>query len=248
MRTPGAASTKAILLCVLGVVGELLEMQIAVAAPLDHFAWSTVASPQSTGAPFNAVLTASDSAGSSVSNYSGNVTISAEIAAIPALVISEVDIGNTNQVEFTNPSTNSIDISGWRVAFYDLTKWPQPTTTFTIPAGTICPPESVFVIAAKGVAPGTFPLFFLGTPLQWNRFYGQVAVSLLNQTNALVDFFCASTGYPYLITNPVPIIPGGWFGGPVPLNATLAYTVQRQGNSTSARLWTGSRPTGRLEF
>lgn len=220
----------AILLCALTLVGVLLETRIAGAAPLDHFAWSAVASPQGAGAPFSAALSANDDAGNLVSNYFGNVTVSAEILSVPPLVISEVDNGNPNQVEFTNPSTNSIDVSGWKVAFYDWTRWPQPTTIFTIPAGTICPPQSVFVIAARGVAPGIFPMFFIGSPLQWNRVSDPVAVSLLNQTNGLVDFFCASTAYPYLINNPAPILPGGWFGGPVPLNANLAYTYQRQGD------------------
>jgi uncharacterized repeat protein (TIGR01451 family) len=220
----------AILLCALTLVGVLLKTRSAGAAPLDHFSWSIIASPQGAGAPFTATLMASDDAGNLVSNYFGNLNVSAEILSAPPLVISEVDNGYTNQVEFTNPSTNSIDVSGWKVAFYDPSKWPQPRTIFSIPAGTICPPESVFVIAAGGVAPGTFPVFFIGSPLAWSRFSYPIAVSLLNQTNGLVDFFCASTAYPYLITNPVPILPGGWFGGPVPLNVNLAYTYQRQGD------------------
>ncbi|MGA3269003.1 MAG: lamin tail domain-containing protein, partial [Verrucomicrobiota bacterium] len=223
------APTPAILLYVLALTGVTSEMRTA-ATPLDHFAWSTVASPQSTGTPFSAVLTANDNAGNLVSNYSGNVSVSTEILSVPPLVISEVDNGTTNQVEFTNPSTNSVDVSGWQVAFYDFSKWPQPAMVFTIPAGTVCPPQSVFVIAAGGVAPGAFPRFFLGTALRWGRISDPVAVSLLNRTNGLVDFFCASTGYPYLVTNPVPVLPGGWFGAPVALNANLNYTYQRQGD------------------
>jgi hypothetical protein len=229
----------AILLCAFTLVGVLLETQMAIAAPLDHFAWNAVASPQGAGVPFSAALTANDNAGNLVSNYSGSVSVSAEILVVPPLVISEVDNGYTNQVEFTNPSTNSINVSGWKVAFYDLAKWPQPTTIFTIPNGTICPPQSVFVIAAGGVAPGIFPMFFIGSRLEWIPYSYPVAVSLLNQTNGLVDFFCASAAYPYLISNPVPILPAGWFGGPVPLNANLAYTYQRQGdfNQRQALNW-----------
>jgi hypothetical protein len=141
-----------------------------------------------------------------------------------------VDNGYTNQVEFTNPSTNSVDVSGWTVAFYDRTRWPQPAAKFTIPAGTVCPPQSVFVITAGGIGPGALPNFYIGASLAWNFSANPLAVSLLNQTNGLVDFFCASTAYAFLITNPVPIIPGSWFGAPNQLNFNSAYTYQRQGN------------------
>lgn len=230
-KITGSSRILAILICVLTLFGELLATRMTSAAPLDHFAWSTVASPQGAGAPFSAALAANDDAGDLVSNYFGNITVSAEILSVPPLVITELDNGTSNRVEFTNPSTNCVDVSGWNVAFYDQSKWPQPTKIFTIPAGTICPPQSVFVIGAGGVAPGIFPTFFIGSPLLWTRFSSTpTAVLLLNQTNGLVDFFCAAAGNPYLITNPVPIIPSGWFGGAVPLNANQSYTYQRQGN------------------
>ena len=160
-----------------------------------------------------------------------NINISAETLAVTPMVISEVDNGTTNQVEFTNPSTNSVDISGWSVVFYDWTRWPRPSTIFTIPAGTICAPQSAFVVSAGGVAPGAFPTFYTGAWSGWYWFYpNPIAVALLNQTNRVVDFFCASTAFPYLITNPVPIIPGAWIAGPVPMISNPAYTFQRQGD------------------
>jgi len=239
----------AIVLFALTLSSELLELRIAAAAPLDHFVWSTVPSPQKAGAPFNAALTASDGAGILISSYNGNIAISAEILSVPQLVNSEVDNGNTNQVEFTNPSTNSIDISGWNVVFYDLNKWPQPTKIFTIPAGTFCPPQSVFVITAGGVAPGNFPTFFLGSPLRWNRFSNPIAVSLLNQTNGLVDFFCASTGYPNLIGSPVAILPGGWLGDPVQASSlNPAYTFQRQGDFNHQQAVDWFQTNGSIRF
>lgn len=111
----------ALLLFTVTISGFLSYAQTSCAASLDHFTWDIVASPQSAGTPFNAALTASDSGGNVVSNFSGNVTISTETVAAPQMVISEVDSGSTNQVEFTNPSTNSVDVSRWRVAFYDST-------------------------------------------------------------------------------------------------------------------------------
>ena len=227
-RSPVAAL--GILICGLTITGEFLETGAVNAAPLDHYTLSTMGAAQAAWAPFSAWVTANDNTGNVVSNYSGDITISAEILSVPPLVISEVDNGTTNRVEFTNPSTNSVDVSGWSVAFYGLPKWSQPAGIFTIPAGTICPPQSVFVITAGGVVPGNFPTFFLGSPLAWFRVSDPVAVALLNQTNGLMDFFCASTGYPALISNPVPILPSGWFGGPVTLNGNSAYTYQRQSN------------------
>ena len=109
------AGSLAILVYAVTLVGAMLETQMTGAAPLDHFAWSTVASLQAAGAPFNAALTARDGAGNLISSYYGNVAISAEILSVLPLVISEVDNGITNRVEFTNPSTNAVDISGWKV-------------------------------------------------------------------------------------------------------------------------------------
>src|SRR5262245_34498220 len=44
----------AILICALTLVGEWVATRTTSAAPLDHFAWNTVASPQTAGAPFSA--------------------------------------------------------------------------------------------------------------------------------------------------------------------------------------------------
>jgi uncharacterized repeat protein (TIGR01451 family) len=200
------------------------------ANPLDHFVWGPIPSAQQSAVPFSASLMAADNNNNLLSNYSGNVAVSAKILSVPGLLISEVDNGTTNQVEFTNPSTNSVNASGWTVVFYGRTTWPQPSRQFNIPAGTVCPPQSVFVIAAGGIAPGVFPRFFIGAPLAWSLSANPVAVALLDNTNRLVDFFCATTAYPYLITNPVPIIPTGWLGAPVQQNPNSSYTYQRQGN------------------
>src|SRR5689334_367148 len=66
-----------------------------IAASVDHFGWAVVASPQAVGVPFATSVTAYDSSGNWVSNYSGSVTIRAEALSNPTLLISEVDIGNT---------------------------------------------------------------------------------------------------------------------------------------------------------
>jgi len=211
------------------LISFLMAAKTARSAPLDHFVWSPVATPQTAAVPFGMTITATDASGNLVSNYSGNATVSGESLTGPGMVISEVDNGTTNQVELTNPSTNSVDVSSWTVAFYDVTKWPQPSRIFTIPAGTTSPPLSVFVIAAGGVAPGVFPNFQIGASLAWSRFSANpIAVTLLNQTKGLVDFFCASTAYPFLITNPVTILPSAWLGAPVAFNLNPSDTFQRQ--------------------
>lgn len=231
--------TRAFLFWAFMMLCGLLGTYEVSAGSLDHFSWITIPSPERAGAPFGASLTANDNAGGLVSNYSGTIHVSAQIPAVSPVVISEVDNGNTNQVEFTNPSTNSVDVSGWKVVFYSWISWPRPVTIFTIPAGTICPPESVFAISSGGVAPGSFPAFSTGTLLFWNQYAGPLAVSLLNPTNGLVDFFCASTAIPAFINTPVPVLPNGWIGGAVPLNTNLAYTYQRQGvfNQRQAVNW-----------
>jgi uncharacterized repeat protein (TIGR01451 family) len=248
LKTTHNADLPAILFCAL-MLAVFSETRTAGAASLDYFTWNTVASPRPAGAPFNAVLLANDSSGNVISNYSGSVTVSAKTQTTSPLVISEVDNGTTNQVELTNPSTNSADISGWQVVFYDSTRWPQPVTTFTIPTGTICPPGGVFTIAEGGITPGIFPMFRTGSTLNWTTTANPVAVSLLDTTSHARDFFCASTAFPFLITNPVPVLPGVWYGGPVSLNSSSGNTYQRQGNFNQRQAvnWTAtSRSVGIL--
>lgn len=200
------------------------------ATSLDHFSWNPIESPQVAGAPIKATITARDSAEQVVADFNGSVSVSAQILSIPPLVISEVDNGNYSRVEFTNPSTNPVDISGWKAVYYDLEHWPQPVRTFIFPAGTICAPQSVFTIIPGGVPPGVYPNFSSDGPIMENpNNLSPIAMSLLNHTNGLIDFFCASTGYPFFITNPVPIRSSDWIG--MPTSARIAYkSYQRQGN------------------
>jgi len=72
-------------------------------------------------------------------------------------------------------------------------------------------------------------MFSTGSALQWTS-SPAVAVLMMNPTNGLEDFFCASTAYPYSIYSPILVIPSGWYGATVPLNSNPAYTYQRQGN------------------
>src|ERR1039457_3739378 len=88
-RSPVAAL--GILICGLTITGEFLETGAVNAAPLDHYTLSTMGAAQAAWAPFSAWVTANDNTGNVVSNYSGDITISAEILSVPPLVISEVD-------------------------------------------------------------------------------------------------------------------------------------------------------------
>ncbi|MGB2823785.1 MAG: lamin tail domain-containing protein, partial [Phycisphaerae bacterium] len=167
--------------------------------------------------------------------------------AAPTVVISEVDTGGTDWIEFTNVSTTSVNISGWQITWYDWNSYPAPQGTFTIPGRTVCAVGETFVLTEQGTVPGTYPNFYTGANISWNNNLSgnEVVVLLQDGSGDVVDVMCAVDGDPAAITSPISIPPIEWMGPPVSANTNTALTYQRIGSAdhNDASDWTAAAPS-----
>ncbi|EEF59452.1 hypothetical protein, partial [Pedosphaera parvula] len=127
---------------------------------------------------------------------------------------------------------NPVDVSGWKVVFYDSTSWPAPRVTFAFPTGTICPSGGVFQVTGGGSFPGSYPAFATGINLNWftSPNFPEV-VLLLDAGGNGIDFFCAGQlALPGLITLPISIDNDLWSGPPGIINfSSPTFSYQRSG-------------------
>ena len=210
-----------------------LVIELSARADLDHFYWSAVPSTAQVGEPFFVTLRARGPGNSAYTNFNGTVRVTEMIPAqSPGLLITEVQTVNTNRVELSNVAAAPLDVSGWRVAFYDSASWPAPKAVFALPAGTVCPGYGVFEIRASGLSPGAYPTFYTGVSLTWYIMNNNpVAVLLLDAQGAVVDFFCAGGAYPPYVAVPLSITEAAWSGPPAAVISSYnpALTYQRRG-------------------
>ena len=207
--------------CLLGlaVVIAAISTERSQSATPDAFLWSGVPSNAVAGVPFVAAVRAADADGNTATGYDGIVGLTGRVRApAPRLLISELLTVGGRTVELCNVSQQSVTLGGWKVTFYDSTNWPGPRTSFTFPAGAVCPPAGFFVVYSGGTAPGAYPSYSLGTNLAWagNQAANPIAVLLQDDRGEPVDFVAACGGYPLLINDPLPIPSGLWQGLPLP--------------------------------
>jgi hypothetical protein len=213
--------------------GAMLEIALTGTgiSGLHHFAWDPVPSPQSPGSSFPVRVRAMDRNDEPVTQFSGNVRLSAfgttDLLPVKPVLITEIDIG-TESVEFMNVSGRPVDVSGWRVLLYETPV--APIASVTIPPGSILESNSLFAVTEFGQAPGPWPNLFTGTGVNWLPNSTNLSVMLLDAEGALADF--ATLGSSSSIVNPVDVPPAQWRGGGIPPTAVEFFTsYQRQGFS-----------------
>jgi len=218
-----------------------------VHGPLDHFEWSTIASPQYENAPIAVVVTAMDAHGFTVTDYSGEVTLGGLVSTgtSSSIVISEVTVGTPDAIELTNVSGTSIDIGGWKVLVYDTAHPSTPMLALAVPAGTICPAGGVFVVEELGAGPGAYPHYYTDQNVSWTPF-AATGVLLLDSAGNARDFMAASALDPTTVTDPTTIVPSQWQGAQVAAVGSDAYSYQRVGNNdtSTAADWLTNRAPG----
>jgi uncharacterized repeat protein (TIGR01451 family) len=220
------------------------------AGELHHFEWGPIASPQFIGQRFAVTLTARDDINNPVRDFNEPVNILALAGGGngSAVVMTEVDVAANDRVEFANVSDGIVDLSGWRITLYDSGSWPGALLTVTVPNESRLAPGGVFALNDNGAAPGQFPVLNTGTNVNWNMsgVGNPIAVLLRDAGGNVVDFFCAGTADPSLITAPIRIPPEEWSGLPAFAALPLAsLSIQRTGNrdQNEASDWTGAPAT-----
>lgn len=202
------------------------------------FAWEPVASPKELGKPFAAQFSAHDGGGNVVADFNGVVQLAAtgDGKRPTSVVISEVDTGDFDSVEFTNVSTNTVDVSGWTAFIYDAISWPLPKGSFTLPLGSTVAPGAVFRVM-EGTSPtAVFPNVRAGFLFHWGLSDGlaqvrPVAVLWRDALGGLVDFFCAGEAVPQAIAVPAFVPADEWTGLPLS-GSTMGFdSYQRQGSA-----------------
>src|SRR5262245_10610688 len=87
---------------------------------LDHFTWSPPPVTAVPNQPIPLMLQAQDASNNVVTNFNGSALLTVTVPqALPNILITEVESINDKRVEISNVSTNSVDVSGWRVVLYD---------------------------------------------------------------------------------------------------------------------------------
>lgn len=214
-----------------------------------HFDWSPIEPVQYANQPFPVTVTARDDLNNVVTSFDDEVAIRA-LPGSPvasAVVISEIDTGNNDAVEFFNVSGHPVNISGWQISLYDRRAWPAPVATFTIPTNTTVHTGGLFTLTAFGTAPGQYPNFIAGTNLFWSfaPVSNQVAVLLRDAQGRIVDFVCASEANASQISLPTPIPADEWMGSAIAVNTNIAFSYQRTGfvDHNDQSDWVGTNAT-----
>ncbi len=210
---------------------------------LHHFAWSTISNPQNAGAAFGATLTAQDVGNNTVTGFAGTANLSAYAfaSAASSIVITELNTGTPDEIEFQNTGTAAVDISGWKIYIYDNITFGTSALLFTVPAGTVCAAGQIFRLQESGTAPGTFPQFFTGANINWNPGSADyVGVLVRDAANIPVDFVCAGALAPSGVTSPAAISAAQWSGVQLTAPTNSSYDYLRIGSSdgNTAADWT----------
>jgi len=205
---------------------------------LHRFAWVSIDPNQRVGTPFPVRILAEDERGTVVSNYTGGASLRALASAGtmgPSVVISEVNPGTPDAVEFANVTPEVVAVGNWKVWIYDSSSWPNPRVVFTIPTGSMVAPGQVFRVEELGTAPGTFPLFSAGTNIAWvHQLSGNPILVLLQDTlGNVVDVMAAVNALPADIDMPFDLRVNDWFGDPTPGTLDPSRSFQRIGNADS---------------
>lgn len=206
-------------------VGTIVN-EDAVAGLVTSFRWQGLPATVDAGTPFPAQIQALDGFLNPVSGFNGVVGIQAYAGpGRPSQVIlTEIAINTGRGVELQNVSSEAVDVSGWKVYFYDPTLWPAPKFIFTIPPGTSVRPSEVFTIEVNPnlVGPGIYPRFRQTGTLRWNDrgVPGDarpiiVGAVVTDENGAVEDAFFGGAADPRSVGIPTVLNEEDWAGSPV---------------------------------
>lgn len=206
-------------------VGTIVN-EDAVAGLVTSFRWKGLPPAVDVGTPFPAQIEAMDGFLNPVPGFNGVVGLQAYAGpGLPSQVIlTEIAINTGRGVELQNVSAEDVDVGGWKVYFYDLTLWPAPKYTFTIPQGTTVRPAEVFTVEVNPnlTSPGIYPRFRQTGTLRWNErgVPGDprsilVGVVVTDVNGAVEDSFFGGSADPRSVGIPTVLSAEDWEGNAV---------------------------------
>jgi|GEM_PF-1330027 len=152
----------------------------------------------------------------------------------PKIVISEFMINgtwrNTNTIELANVSADSVDISGWQLAFYNSSG--SSRYIFTFPQYTVVKSGDLIFVQTSAVRDSvSYPYFYTTLSPVWNT-YSMIGVALLDTSTNIIDFFNSTFWNVATLTVKEPIGMENWLGGISDLPFSAYYgSFQRVGQS-----------------
>ncbi|MDZ4405532.1 M36 family metallopeptidase [Prosthecobacter sp.] len=212
------------------IPGAVWQFSVPAAGNVASFAWGGIASPQNSSTDIPVTVTALDALGHVAAGFTGTANLSAVLPPVtqPSVLITEHSTWTTDEFEFTNVTNAPVDVSGWKVLLTQFNSFPAPYLTFTIPNGTTVAAGGIFRVMESGTAPGAYPLFRTGLPLQQSMATSSFVI-LKNARDEVVDFVCVG-GDPRRVTVPLPV--EAWNGSSLPTVTTnpASMTYQRTGS------------------
>ncbi|HEY0550948.1 MAG TPA: immunoglobulin domain-containing protein [Verrucomicrobiae bacterium] len=208
-------------------------------SPLDHFSWSSIASPQITTVPFGVTIEARDSFGQVVTNFAGLVALGGPPGALSAVSPTSANFINgvwSGDISLPNPATNSYV----RAAFaqfleasnpFDVVRSNQAPIILTNPASRLVYPGSNVILSVRAL--GAPPITY-----QWRRSGANLPdagnISGTASPNLAISSFASSEAGTYSV------IVSNAFGTATSSNATLTL------NQTDHFTWNITPPSIRL--
>lgn len=217
--------------------------------------WDPISSPQVPGVEFPARLTARDGRGAVVSNFNGAVRLAgvSGVGRPVTLVLADILLSPSMGATLVNASPEPVNAVGWRLSFYDDTRWPAPVTTFTVPENTVIPPGGYVWFVTPGSLPVIAPRFDLRVGLSWRtpspamNGLNTIAVVVQDSTGQIQDTFFCGQASPKQVRLPAVISEADWRGGTYKLGRLgERAVVQRIGDRNHRRAgdWAGSGSRG----
>ena len=214
--------------------GPVWEFTTRGVGNVDHFQFGPLAAEQVLDVPFAATISAHDDINNIETNFIGAVSLRAFRGSsnVSSIVVTEIDAGPNDRIEFMNVSGRRINVSNWQIITYDSRSWPAPRSTITLGTNVTVPFGGIFMVNAFGTAPGRYPQFNTGTNIAWSvaAVSNYIAVLVRDARGEPVDFVCMANANPAEISEPAPMSQDDWSGLPVAVNTNVNLTYQRVGN------------------
>ena len=169
------------------VTNKLFAITIAPSGPLHHFTWNYAPTSANADAPSAVRLTARDAQERLVTDFTGNVNVSATSGVVlpSPIVITELTDGSEDQIELQNVSSAGVNTTGWYVRINDTTASINTVNNIQL----ALPPS----LAAGGIVwiseTNLAPRLWFGSALNWSTANSKGWVMLFDSTNTLRDFF-----------------------------------------------------------